>query len=303
MTNLREKLEIHLKESGFSQEGISKSLGVSGSAISSWRKGTYAGDNERIDNLVDAYLKRYENITEKSKGIKMDFDFVPTTVYKNVIKGAELAQVRHCIRVEIGESGVGKTTALEHLKADNESIILLKAYPGIRKNRVLAKLCKAAGFNCRGSYDDLFEELSTRLDGANRLIAIDECEHLPIDAIDAIRRINDFTLCPVIFVGLPNFYQILIKYQIEYAYVFNRISIPINVGRNSREDAGEMVSTMLDCDVDSAVWHDACNGIGRDLKEIVLESVRIAELNKIDMKDTDRFIKVIKRVKKELGRN
>lgn len=302
MANLREKFENHLTESGFSQEGIAKSLGVSGSILSSWRKGSYKGDNERVDSLIVSYLSRYENIAEKSKGIKTDFDFVPTEVYKNVVKGAELAEIRHCIRVEVGESGVGKTTALKHLKADNESMILLQAYPGIRKNRVLAKLCKSAGFNCRGSYDDLFEELVARLDGANRLIAIDESEHLPIDAIDAIRRINDFTGCPVIFVGLPNFYQILVKYQIEYAYVFNRISIPIDVKKNSMDDAANMVATMLDCDVDAAVWHDACAGIGRDLKEIVLESIRVAELNGIDVKDTEKFVKVIRRVKKELGR-
>lgn len=55
-------------------------------------------------------------------------------------------------------------------------MILLKAYPGIRKNRVLAKLCKEAGFSCRGSFDDLFEELTDRLEGSNRLIAIDEVD-------------------------------------------------------------------------------------------------------------------------------
>ena len=134
------------------------------------------------------------------------------------------------------------------------------------------------------------------------MIAIDEVEHLPIEAVDAVRRLNDFTGCPVILVGLPVFYQTLRKYQQEYAYVFNRVSIPVSVERNSAEDAGAMVATMLECEVSAEVWHEACGGIGRDLKEIVLESLRVAKLNGIDPKDTERFVKVIRKVKKSLNR-
>lgn len=302
MANLREKFENHLKVSGFSQEGVAKSMGLSGSILSSWRKGRYNGDNERVEHLISAYLTRVEHLTEKSKDVKRDFDFVPTSVYGRVVDGTELAEVRQGIRVVMGDSGVGKTTALEHLKEVNESMILFKAYPGIRKNRVLAKLCREAGFSCRGSFDDLFEELTDRLEGSNRLIAIDEVEHLPVEAVDVIRRLNDFTGCPVILVGLPIFYQTLKKYQQDYAYVFNRVSIPVEVGRNSVEDVGAMVETMLDCDVSAEVWHEACGGIGRDLKEIVLESLRVAKLNGIEPKDTERFVKVIRKVKKSLNR-
>lgn len=302
MANLREKFENHLKVSGFSQEGVAKAMGISGSILSSWRKGRYNGDNERVENLIGAYLVRVENLAEKSKDVKRDFDFVETSVYERVVNGAELAEVRQGIRVVMGDSGVGKTTALKHLKEMNESMILLKAYPGIRKNRVLAKLCREAGFSCRGSFDDLFEELTDRLEGSNRLIAIDEVEHLPIEAVDAVRRLNDFTGCPVILVGLPVFYQTLRKYQQEYAYVFNRVSIPVSVERNSAEDTGAMVATMLECEVSAEVWHEACGGIGRDLKEIVLESLRVAKLNGIKPEETEKFVKVIRKVRKSLNR-
>lgn len=302
MANLKEKFENHLKVSGFSQEGVAKAMGISGSILSSWRKGRYNGDNERVENLIGAYLVRVEHLAERSKDVKRDFDFVETSVYERVVNGAELAEVRQGIRVVMGDSGVGKTTALKHLKEMNESMILLKAYPGIRKNRVLAKLCREAGFSCRGSFDDLFEELTDRLEGSNRLIAIDEVEHLPIEAVDAVRRLNDFTGCPVILVGLPVFYQTLRKYQQEYAYVFNRVSIPVSVERNSAEDAGAMVATMLECEVSAEVWHEACGGIGRDLKEIVLESLRVAKLNGIKPEETEKFVKVIRKVKKSLNR-
>lgn len=302
-TNLRERFEEFLKSSGQSQEGIAKALGISGAVLSSWRKEKYNGDNERIDNLIVSYLTRQENMAEISQGMKEDFDFVPTTVYENVIKGADVARLRHGIRVITGESGVGKTTALEHLKAEDESMILLRAYAGIRKNRVLAKLCREAGLSGRGSFDDCFEELVVRLSETNRLVAIDEAEHLPIDAVDAIRRLNDFARVPVVFVGLPKFIEILRTYQYEYAYVYNRISIPVNTEKLGVHDVDRLVRTVLDCDVAAEVWMDACGGIGRDLREVVLESLRIAKLNRITPGNNKKFLDLIARVKKELGRN
>ena len=302
-TNLRERFEDFLKRSGQSQEGIAKSLGISGSAVSTWRKNAYKGDNGRVESLINIYLDRQESMEKESKGMKEDFDFVPTSVYENVIKGAAVARVRHGIRVVIGKSGVGKTTALKQIKADDESVILLKAYPGIRKNRVLAKLCREAGLSGRGSFDDCFEELCTRLNGTGRLIAIDESEHLPIDAVDAIRCLNDFAGVPIIFAGLPKFLEILRTYQYEYAYVYNRISIPVETGILNSDDVERLVATVTDCGVLNDVWVKACVGIGRDLRELVLESLRVAKLNGVTPGNNPDFLDLIEVVRVQLGRN
>lgn len=298
MNTLREDLTQHLTENRVSQEGAAAAMGISGSALSAWRKEKYNGDNSRVDALVEEYLDRTAATEVEVRAFKRDFDFVPTSVYEKIRSGVELAEARGEIRPVLGDSGVGKTTALLHIREQKQTAIMVQVYKGIRKNRFLGKLCKAAGFSTKGSFDDLFETLVEELSGTGRLIIVDEAEHLPVDALDALRRINDFTGCGIVLVGLPIFCELLRRYP----YIYNRTAMPIRLERLNDKDTARMVDTMLKVSVPTMVWHQACDGVGRDLKMIVLESMRVADLNGIDASNGAELVKIITGVKKRLGR-
>lgn len=121
---------------------------------------------------------------------------------------------------------------------------------------------------------------------------------MPIDALDAIRRINDFTGCGIVLVGLPIFYRMLCRYP----YIYNRTAMPVRLNRLSDKDIATMVETILKSDIPSQVWHKACEGIGCDLKMIVIESLRVARLNGVEISNVPSMIDVINTVSKELGR-
>lgn len=301
-TTLREHLSQHMTANGVSQEAAAKTMGISGSALSSWRNNKYTGDNSRMEGLVVAYMNRQDDIQAETTAVKRDFDFVETSVYERIYKGVELADLQGEIRIIVGASGIGKTTALKHIEEIKQNVILIQVYRGMRKNRFLSKLCKAAKITARGSFDDLFDELAQRLNGSGKLIIVDEAEHLPLDAIDALRRLNDFTDCGVVMTGLPEFYERMRAYQRDYAYVYNRTSIPIKLKHIDDSDAGKMVATMINSPITPSVWNTACMGVGRDLKMIVKESMRIAKLNKVSASDAVEFTAVIEKVRKELGR-
>ena len=127
-------------------------------------------------------------------------------------------------------------------------------------------------------------------------------EHLPIDAMDALRRINDFTGCPVVLCGLPDLLYKLRTCQRQYGYIYNRTSIPITLSELTVKGTEKLVSTMLESNVSTALWHKVSHGIGRDLKYIVRESIRVAGLNNTDVADTAAYIAVIEGVAKQLGR-
>lgn len=298
MNTLRKQLTEHLERNRISQEAAAAGMGISGSALSAWRKEKYAGDNARIDALVVEYLGRQVATAVEVGTFKRDFDFVETTVYDLIRSGVNLAEARGEIRPVLGISGIGKTTALKQIRDEKQTAIFVQVYKGIRKNRFLSKVCKAAGISDKGTFDDLFESLADQLSGTGRLIIIDEAEHLPIDALDAVRRINDFTGCGIVLVGLPVFYELLRRYP----YIYNRTAMPIRLDRLKKQDVSEMIGTMCLNKVPAEVWHQACAGVGRDLKMIALESLRVASLNGVEMTDTGAMIRIINQVTKELGR-
>lgn len=212
-------------------------------------------------------------------------------------KGADLVEAYGDIRPMIGVSGVGKTTALKAIRERKPSAILVQVYKGIRKNRFLAKLCREADIDALGSFDDLFEALCDKLKGTGRLIMIDKAEHLPIDAIDALRRINDFMGC-----GLPMFYARLKEHQRRYGYVYNWMSIPIVLDLISKDDTRKLINTICPDSLPVEVWHQAAGGVARDLKFIAREALRVAQLNSINASDGNTMTKIVSRVTKELGR-
>ena len=297
---LKNFLETHQE---FTQTRVAASISVSVSALNSWMKYTYKGDNAKLEKAVSYFLEAQKEAGAETGRFKKDFDFVETEVYRDVLRSVNLAEYRGEIRPIVGISGIGKTVAIEHIKEDKgAAMILVKCYPGMRKIRLMKKLSIEAGFEGSGTYDDLFEDLCTRLKNTGRIIAFDEAEHMSIETIDAARRINDFTGCGVVFIGLPKFYNELSSRQRDYAYVYNRTSLPMKLRKNSADELARMASTMISANIPAKVYENACNGVGRDLRIILLDSLRVASENGIETSDVAAFSAVIEKVKGNLGR-
>ena len=297
---LKNFLELHQE---FTQTRVAASIGVSVSALNSWMKFTYKGDNAKLEKAVAYFLEAQKEAGVETGRFKKDFDFVETEVYRDVLRSVNLAEYRGEIRPIVGISGVGKSVSIERIKADKgSSMILIKVYPGIRKLRFMKKMCIESGLEGSGTYDDMFEDLCSRLKDTGRIIAIDEAEHLSIETIDAVRRINDFTGCGIVFIGLPKFYNDLASHQRDYAYVYNRTSLPMKLKKNSAADLGRMAATMISAELPEKVYENACNGVGRDLRIILLEALRVASENGIETSDVAAFSAVIEKVKGNLGR-
>ncbi len=287
----------------FTQTRVAAAINVSVSALNAWMKGTYRGDNDRIDKAVRRFMEAQHEAGIEIGTFKKDFDFVETSVYAEIAESAKLAEYRGEMRPVTGISGIGKTTAIKKITSDREgSAVFVECYIGMRKLRLMKKLSAAAGITPMGRFDDMFEYLCDHLNNSGRLIIIDEAEHLPVEAIDAVRRIHDFTGCGVLVCGHPRFYENLKLYQNRYAYIYNRLSIPTHLKKLSAKDCETMSLSMCNNNIPGKVWLKACDGIGRDLKIIVHEAMRMARDNEIETTDTEAFITLIQTVSKNLSR-
>lgn len=292
--DLKTTLKEHIL-AGNPQSDVARAMNVSITTLSLWLNDKYKGNNGRIEELAAGYLDKIAAQGEEGVKFKKDFDFVETGNFVKIASAVRLATAWGDMRIVTGESGFGKTTALKRIKADDETVILVECYKGMRKNRFMAKLALAAGVKAKGSFDVLFEAICEALDGSKRVILIDECEHLPIEAIDAVRRINDFCGCGVVLVGLPVFLSLLKRP--EYSYIYNRTAIPVQLKALNDYDIQGMIGTMCSWEVPVSLWTSCSKGRGRDLRIIAQESMRVALLNP----EADKA-EVIEAVTKQLGR-
>lgn len=85
---MRTELNKWLESTKMSQESAASAMGISGVTLSAWRKGKYAGDNAKVETLVSEFLSRQRAILREIKTLKYNFDFVETSVYDAIRKGA-----------------------------------------------------------------------------------------------------------------------------------------------------------------------------------------------------------------------
>jgi DNA transposition AAA+ family ATPase len=202
----------------------------------------------------------------------------------------------------IGVSGIGKTTAIRHIAKTRPGVIVVEAYQGMTKKAFIQVIAKQCGAIPSGGFTELFHGVVEALRDSERLIIVDEAEHLPVQALDAARRIHDFTRCGVLMVGLPRFYELLANRQRDYGYIYNRTGLPVRLKKLNEDDVRMLVDTVVPCNGYSELLVQACRGVARDLKTIVFEALRVADENGVSVEDKTMFPTIVRKVQHELNR-
>ena len=91
-----------------------------------------------------------------------------------------------------GDASAGKTTALRYYADTNTGVIFITANACTTSaTAVLGLICQQVGRQVPGRKAALMNTLVEQLAGTNRLIIIDEADHLSRDALQAVRNLND----------------------------------------------------------------------------------------------------------------
>lgn len=258
-------LAAFMKESGKSQWQISKETGLSTSVISQFLNGSYPGDNQEVAKTIEQYLSIGKEQLNTVSGVSFYPDLYNT---KETLFCCYYSHRHNDISLISGDAGAGKTTALQYYTDTHTGVIFVTANACITTaTAILGLICKKLGRQVPGRRAALMNTLVEQLSGTNRLIIIDEADHLSLDALQAVRNLNDEAHCGIVLSGNDKIYRQMLSPRrgYEFEQIRTRIIVRKKVFNEYTEKEMETIFPGL---------NQAC--IGYLLKLACAESLRTA---------------------------
>lgn len=289
---LREELKKEMDRRALSQSVVARGAGRSTAAISQWLSGQYKGNVSDLEKRIASYL---EGLRDRS-ATGGDLPFCATSIARRVHQVARICQGDGVIGLVVGDSGIGKTYAVREYRTQHPETIVVDAFHHYRTKDVMADLHRAVGLSGEGATQKMFRDVVDRLRDSGRLIIVDESEHLNLTTLDMLRRIHDFAGVGVLYVGLPRFREDLRSKPGDYEYIKNRVVVPASLKRLTPRDTETLVATRIpNANGLCAVYHRHSEGNGRRLRNLLKNSVRVAEHNGVKV-----TAEIIEEVNREL---
>lgn len=196
---LQRRLEAYITEVG-SQEKAASLIGYSAATLSTYRKGVYNGDVDKLETRLREMFA-VEEAAEELHAVSPDY--VPTTISQKVYETIRICHLKGGLAIECGDAGIGKTKAAEKYVADYpNSAIMVTVNPCFTSlSSFLKLLCRQLRISA-GRKDDMWLDIDSYLRGGRKVLIIDEAQHLPIKTVDAIRSFFDSNpQLGIVFVG------------------------------------------------------------------------------------------------------
>jgi DNA transposition AAA+ family ATPase len=228
---LRGRVNALIDAGVISQNALAKQIDKSGSYISQWRAGNFADkvseeSIRKFEKVLRGAIEEYErqqSIEETRRARK--FRYCKTTVSQAAVRALRAAFENREISVALSHWGVGKTRSVQwYAEQYPNRVLYVRASERMTTKDLVSDLAERCGVVPRGGIYKLRKSITEKLRGQNRLIVIDECEHLSPDAIDEIRQINDDAVVGVCLIGLVKFKSTMTTLRnSKYGYIYDRI--------------------------------------------------------------------------------
>ena len=111
---LREKLREYIESCG-SQRIAADNIGYSTATISTYLKGTYSGDVDKLEKRLSEIFANLEAEKEVCNTLASG-GYVATSISQSVYNTIRLCHLKGGIAIECGDAGIGKTMACKKYK-------------------------------------------------------------------------------------------------------------------------------------------------------------------------------------------
>ena len=223
--SLIEKINAIKQAEGISQSDIAKQIGITSGALSAYLNNKYSGNVENIETAIQNWLS---NRQKKEKLFVEAPHFIEIPTAKKVFSALDMARILPTMVTVYGASGVGKTKACQEYKKHNQNVWMITASPArATLSSILYELALELGINDAPRRKDRLSRLITKkIKGTQGLVIIDESDHLPYDALEEIRIIQEEAEVGFALIGNDKVYTRIqggVNQAHEYARLWSRI--------------------------------------------------------------------------------
>lgn len=186
-TNIRERILEYIKASGRSQTKVAQEIGVSAPMLNQYLSGKYPNPE-----AVEGKALEFFSLKEKAAAMTKAPDYVATSISEEVYGIISYCHINRCIGAVIGDAGIGKTKAALKYSSDYSEAIHITASKACKSLKDMYRMiARKLRLNENRNLFDMQMDIRAKLDGSNKVVIIDEAQHLSLTAIDGIRYFND----------------------------------------------------------------------------------------------------------------
>lgn len=193
MDGIREAIRNVIdKDTAYSQARVAKEADVSGSTLSQWLGGTYAGSQQAVAKKLRAWHRAYEERT-RDGGLPQPPAWADTPTSARIIGGLRYAQMAQDLVLILGGAGLGKTKTIERYRSMQPNVWTVELTPATGSEiGVLEEIVIALGVrDYARTSGHLFRTILSKVRNTNGLLILDEAQHLTVKALDQVRAILD----------------------------------------------------------------------------------------------------------------
>lgn len=232
---LQEQLRNYISASGISQAKIANKLGISGTQLSQYLNSKYNGDVAKTERDLEEFFRAQQEQqanAEKAVPYCPVPGYVPTSISEDVFKLIRYCQLEKTMVVIYGDAGVGKTKGVERFVRENPaSSIYIQATPSTGTlGNLLSVIARALKVPEARKRVDLISAIQEKLEQGNKVLIIDEAQHLQLRALDEIRAWTEpnpmlqRTGVGIALVGNTSIYTRMVgKQEADFSQLFSRI--------------------------------------------------------------------------------
>lgn len=238
------KIKQLIEERSITQAEIARQVGITAGALSTFLKGTYAGNAENVENALENWLATQ---AKKTTVFVEAPHFIEIPTAKKVFAALDMAKILPTMVTVYGASGVGKTKACQEYKKLNKNVWMITASPArATLSTILYELALELGINDAPRRKDRLSRMITKkLTGTQGLVIIDESDHLPYDALEEIRIIQEEAEVGFALIGNDKVYTRIqggVNQAHEYARLWSRIGNHCGIKASTKGDIKAIAS-------------------------------------------------------------